>query len=250
MAECLGTNKDEIWEVVNPALDRLLGFGRSFEDVQSLVCRGEKGVAGFREYLTYLVEEGGVAGALLEGKVETLLSAMKNMSSHKDSQPPAQQEPKGMATNPVDVDLLCPLNMQQSSALVTLGGLSAMPLTQLCCRIPLVLPVGVSPYSAYPYKLHDTLSLPWDIHIQNHQMRLQSTHCKGMAGKDACRPCRKLFFSVILEGIRDQIERGVHENTPLVYQPIEGLIALVRRKNESLDTLQFIKLTMARKIVV
>ena len=53
-----------------------------------------------------------------------------------------------------------------------------------------------------------------------------------------------------MEGILRRIEDGVHENTPLVYQPIGGLIELVRRKTQALDTLRFTKLTMARKLVV
>ena len=37
---------------------------------------------------------------------------------------------------------------------------------------------------------------------------------------------------------------------PLAYQPIGGLVKLVRHKNDSLEVLQLTKLTMARKLVV
>jgi hypothetical protein len=59
----------------------------------------------------------------------------------------------------------------------------------------------------------------------------------GKAGKDACRPCRELVLNTILGGIPERIKKGVHENTPLAFQPIEGLIELLRRKNQALDTL-------------
>ena len=74
--QCMGVDKGEIWEIVNPELDRFLGFGRSASEIQSLIRRGKMGVTGFREYLTYLVEEGGVAGVMLDGKVERLIDAI------------------------------------------------------------------------------------------------------------------------------------------------------------------------------
>jgi hypothetical protein len=114
----------------------------------------------------------------------------------------------------------------------------------------LSLPSGVSPYGAYPFKLHDKFALPWDIRISNHKLWVTSTHCKGVAGRDGCRPCRELFLNDIMEGILHRIKHGVHENTPLAYQSIDGLIELIRRKSEALDVLRFMKLTMARKLVV
>lgn len=75
-AECSGVDKDCIWEVVNPSLDCFLGFGRLENEIQPLVCQGGKGVAGFRQYLTYLIEDSSVEGALLEGKVRVLIEVI------------------------------------------------------------------------------------------------------------------------------------------------------------------------------
>ena len=36
-AECASVPNDEVWEVVNPGLDRLLGFGRSVVEEESIV---------------------------------------------------------------------------------------------------------------------------------------------------------------------------------------------------------------------
>jgi len=120
-----------------------------------------------------------------------------------------------------------------TSALVAFDGSSVMSSSVPCTGILLVLAAGVSPYSAYPFKLHDIFSCTG----------------RGSTNKDACRPCRELLLNTILEGIKDRIEKGVHENTPLAFQPIESLIELLRRKNRALDTLRFTKLTMARKII-
>jgi hypothetical protein len=68
---------EEIWEFVNPILDRMLGFGRTPEDIRTVLRRGERGVRGLCDFLEYLVEEKGVVGGLLEGKINVLLLAMK-----------------------------------------------------------------------------------------------------------------------------------------------------------------------------
>lgn len=78
-SQCMAVAKDEVWEIINPQLDRSLGFGRSTSEIQSLLRRGNMGVTGFRRYLTYLVEEGGVTGVMLEGKVERLIDAINRM---------------------------------------------------------------------------------------------------------------------------------------------------------------------------
>ena len=78
-AQCAGVADDEIWETVNPGLDRLLGFGRSSDDVALAVRGGEMGVKGFCDYLSYLVEEKGIGGGLLEGKVKVLIDALNKL---------------------------------------------------------------------------------------------------------------------------------------------------------------------------
>ena len=76
MAQCLNIPNDEVWEVVNPGLDRLLGFGRTLDDIQSIIRQGPLGVLGLLEYLTYLVEERGIGGGLIKGKVNVLIEAI------------------------------------------------------------------------------------------------------------------------------------------------------------------------------
>ena len=68
---------DEIWERVNPTLDRLLGFARPKEELCGIVrASGASGLNGLCGFLEYLVEEKSVVGELLEGKINALLDAI------------------------------------------------------------------------------------------------------------------------------------------------------------------------------
>ena len=75
-AHCIGVDDEEVWEIINPALDRLLGFGRPMNEIQSIIRRGPKGIDGFCEYLQYLIAEKGLKGGLIEGKVSVLIDAI------------------------------------------------------------------------------------------------------------------------------------------------------------------------------
>ena len=66
---------------------------------------------------------------------------------------------------------------------------------------------------------------------------------------ESCQRCKDVLTNSILEGILDRIKDGVHENCTLAYQPIGGLIELVRKKNTMLDSMRFMKLTASRKLV-
>ena len=76
LSVCADVPRDEVWENINPSLDRLLGFGRSQQDIVAMIRGGHEGLHGFYEYLEVLVEQGGVVGGLLEGKIDVLIAAM------------------------------------------------------------------------------------------------------------------------------------------------------------------------------
>jgi len=100
MGECMGRDKDVIWELINPDLDRLLGFGRPAGEIQSLLRRGNMGMTGFRGYLTHLIEEGGVEGVMLEGKVERLIDAINKTYVLFPAQP-SNDSKKGLQLIPL-----------------------------------------------------------------------------------------------------------------------------------------------------
>jgi len=111
------------------------------------------------------------------------------------------------------------------------------------------MPPGVSPYEAYPFLLHTSLSLPWGISISHEQLRIIATSCKGSTkhkSADSCFECEKTLSHNIMDGIKSRIVNGVHDNTPLAYQPPAGLVQVIRRKNQKLDTGRFAALGVVR----
>src|SRR6266702_278764 len=74
---CTDVPRDELWENINPGLDRILGFGRPQGEIVAMVRCGRVGLQGLYEYLEALIEEGGVVGGLLDGKVTALIMAIE-----------------------------------------------------------------------------------------------------------------------------------------------------------------------------
>ncbi len=67
----------EAWEHLDLGLNRLLGYGVDIEDIAQRVRRGPLGVEGLTWYIRSFVVDYGVAGALLEGKLERLSKAIE-----------------------------------------------------------------------------------------------------------------------------------------------------------------------------
>ena len=67
----------EAWEYLDPALNRLLGYGSSVEDVAQRVRRGPLGVEGLGRLIRRFVVHHGITGSLLEGKLGILMSAIE-----------------------------------------------------------------------------------------------------------------------------------------------------------------------------
>jgi len=173
-----------------------------------------------------------------------MTSTEVNMQTASTENPPQD----GSFFAAIDVDSL----PDSGPSIEALAATTTTTMSKPCIGIQLTFPPGMSPYSSYPFMLHDTFSLPWDIHILSHRMWIQAISCKRSPSHDqeACWSCRHLLHNNMVEGILERIVKGVHENTPLAYQPMGGLIELVRRKNDSLEVLRLTKLTMARKLVV
>ncbi|KAG6825438.1 hypothetical protein H0H87_009585 [Tephrocybe sp. NHM501043] len=54
---------------------------------------------------------------------------------------------------------------------------------------------------------------------------------------------------MLYQGISDQIDTGIHENSQLSYHPIGNLIEINRRKSEQLSTMRLVKLNDSRKLL-
>jgi hypothetical protein len=120
-----------------------------------------------------------------------------------------------------------------------------------CLGVYLEMPAGVLPYTTYPFMLHDVYALPWDIHIVGQQMFIQSIHCTKHIQEiqsDCCCGCKQLLTHRTVEGILHRITSGIHINTTYVFQPIGGLIEILRKKNTQLDEMQFKQLVMSQTL--
>lgn len=72
-------NGDDLWEdTLNSFLKDALGWGGE-EDMEGMVCHGERGMEGIMHFVRYFIDERGVSEALFEGKLNRLLDAANKM---------------------------------------------------------------------------------------------------------------------------------------------------------------------------
>lgn len=109
-----------------------------------------------------------------------------------------------------------------------------------CHGYVLKFPCGKTPYSAYPFTLHDSRSLPWDLSISNGVMTLFARNCHGSSnGTDvSCLPCLYLPQNKSLEGIINRLDNGVHANSPYAYHGAGGLQEVLHRQADTIAFLQ------------
>lgn len=70
---------EEPWEMVDKALNPLIGYDRSVPSLAGIIRRGRLGMDGLCNWLEGCVVELGIDPALLEGKIERLLAAFDLM---------------------------------------------------------------------------------------------------------------------------------------------------------------------------
>jgi hypothetical protein len=70
---------EDAWEsVINPTLDRVIGFGKSTPEIASFIRRGPLGMDGFCNWITACIEDLGISTDILEGRLERVMQAMIN----------------------------------------------------------------------------------------------------------------------------------------------------------------------------
>jgi hypothetical protein len=68
---------EDAWEdVVNPMLDRMLGFGATADAIRALIRRGKYGMDGLYRFIKSCICDLNIHTGLLEGKIERLVEAM------------------------------------------------------------------------------------------------------------------------------------------------------------------------------
>lgn len=121
---------------------------------------------------------------------------------------------------------------------------------EACPGYLLTFPRGQWADTSYPFALHTLLSLPWYYSTRKEGFFLVSHSCLGLAvAGRCCGPCDNLRKNEYLEKIIARYTDGVHDNSPLVFHGIGGLVEVVRRKTSIIDALHLHRLNDARKIV-
>lgn len=121
---------------------------------------------------------------------------------------------------------------------------------ETCPGYLLTFPPGQWADTSYPFALHTLLSLPWYYNARKEGFFLVSHSCLGRAVTGRrCGPCGDLGDNVYLKKIIARYTNGVHDNSPLVFHGIGGLVEVVRRKTSLIDVLRLRRLNDARKLV-
>ena len=121
-----------------------------------------------------------------------------------------------------------------------------------CEGYTMIFPDGKSPYTAYPFALHETIVLPWDPVLKNGVMKLFTRSCRGSpeGSGTACQPCRQLDKNETLENILRRMKDGTHENAGFAYHGFSGLQEMLHRKNQLIEFYRLRGLSQARKLLV
>ncbi|KAF8170592.1 hypothetical protein BJ912DRAFT_1025317 [Pholiota molesta] len=228
---------DELWEeVLNQLLKSALGWGTE-EGIEGLIRRGRNGLEGLYNFAKYFIVKRGVSKGLFEGKLSHLMAAMRNLTP--------STRPKSVVVETIDLEAFEFEDTLQKTRL---------PDTHtVCSGYTLVFPNGQSPYTAYTFALHDTLTIPWVPHITpTRTMTLFSRSCCQHVedhGPKTCNTCQQLAHNSTLEGIRTRMEKGVHQNSTFAYHGIGGLQEMLRRKNQQIEFYNLHSLNQARKLL-
>ncbi|KAF6742613.1 hypothetical protein DFP72DRAFT_1081758 [Ephemerocybe angulata] len=120
-----------------------------------------------------------------------------------------------------------------------------------CPGLEIHVPVNKSPYSSYPFHLHDSELLPWDMSVWRGHLFATSTACTGAANGfgSACGSCARLASSPVIIGIQNRMEGKPHPSTPYAYLPASDLIDALRTKNTQIQTLRLSGLNHMRQIL-
>jgi hypothetical protein len=266
---------DELWEqMLNEQLKAALGWGTEV-NMDDIIRRGRNGLDGLYEYVKYFVVKRGVSEALFEGKLAYLLRKIREKSAihvmihyvrkhvcspisrattPSTDNPDVQQKataPTGElhATVPKSIDI---------EAFVfedTLpGSRQTFKSVNMCRGYALLLAKGKSPYSSYPWALHDDLALPWSTRTdcETGTMSLFARGCTEILMDESpgsCSACQKLVKNKTLEGILNRIEKGVNVKARHTYHGISGLREVIRRKDQKIEFYKLRGLNQAKKLL-
>ncbi|KDR76610.1 hypothetical protein GALMADRAFT_139524 [Galerina marginata CBS 339.88] len=249
-----GRPEDDWEEILNPKMKCAFGWGCDSTE-GGFARRGPNSLDGFIRFIEYFITQRSLEGSLVETKINVLLEAIEKEFLSLEV---ATERPD---TDIIDVDSPAGLaNLKaKTQKTATSDALSPVKATP-CIGIHLVFPPGKDHHTSYPFGLHSSRIIPWNYHSIEDRFYLQSNCCSRVvhAASDdrqyrACRSCEKIRSDDQFQSIYERIKFGVHINTPVEYQPIGGLVHIVRKKTEQLEEMHLTKLndnrTLARQAV-
>jgi hypothetical protein len=106
-------------------------------------------------------------------------------------------------------------------------------------------------HTLYPFGIHAEHDVPWDYHSVSDMFYIQAKLCHRpfVSRGSACEDCCALTSMPLYVGIMNQIQNGVHENAPLIYHGVGGLIGVARWKTEQVRQIQMTKLNTSQKLL-
>ncbi|KAJ7434946.1 hypothetical protein FB451DRAFT_1465917 [Mycena latifolia] len=213
------TPPDELWEQLSSNFHRAFDYGMGLEGRIRMVQRGPHGLDGTLRFLDYFIRERGLAGGMVELKIEQLTEAVQSVLRDMGITTP------GTSAAPVDsgpgtrvvIDVDAYMDVDAEITETKSVDIPPEPKKSLPCG-GFIFPfsgAGKTASSDYPYGLHDTITLPW-------------TYSSS--------------------GILDRAKDGVSENANYAYHLISGLIQLIGRKNKRIEELRLRGLNAAKRI--
>ena len=129
--------------------------------------------------------------------------------------------------------------------------LNTKPMGPRCKGNLIRFPPNKNQHTSYPFGIHVERDEPWDYHSVNGLFYLQAKLCREpiVSGGSACEDCHALTVTPLYVGIMNQIQHSVHENSPLIYHGIGGLVGANRRKADQIRQIQMTKLNTSRKLL-
>ncbi|KAI0280450.1 hypothetical protein BC826DRAFT_894607, partial [Russula brevipes] len=118
-----------------------------------------------------------------------------------------------------------------------------------CPGYRLIFPPGLQPHTSYPFGLHTVMSFPWDYSVCRDGFFLTSHLCTGeIKGNGRCMACNDLGKNEHIRKIVSRYTDGIHENTPLLFHGIGGLIDVAHCKTAVVDQFRLVRLNDMKKL--
>jgi hypothetical protein len=240
---------------LNNTLKSVFGWG-SEQNMDEIIRRGKWGLDGLVKFVTYFIEERGLSEGLFEGKLEFLMKELEKKSAMastdingtRTAATPTAEISDLVSTTNATSQTSAAQTLPAEDAIIDIDAMFEYEETRVkkhqksmtaCSGYTLTFPDGMSPHTAYPFALHDTLIVPWDYSVKNGTMVLFAQSCAGFKLSDGdakrCQSCMQLEHNTMLEGIVSRIKNGAHENIGFTYLGFGGLSEMLHRKNQRIE---------------